>query len=93
MAVVMMTEVPGADTGMDDAMRQAGVLEALAAQPGFRGHWSGATGSGYRVVELWDSREQCQAFLEGHIAPNLPPGAEPPALDFFDLYFEIKPAT
>ena len=51
------------------------------------------TGSGYRVIELWDFREQCQAFLEGHIAPNLPPGAEPPALDFFDLYFEIKPAT
>ncbi len=93
MAVVVMTDVPGADTGMADGMRAAGVVEALEAASGFRGHWSGATGSGYRVIELWDSREDYQAWYDGHIVPNLPPGVEPAPPEFFDLYFEIKPTT
>ncbi|HYB30928.1 MAG TPA: hypothetical protein VEF89_30320 [Solirubrobacteraceae bacterium] len=44
------------------------------------------------MIELWDSREDCQAFAEGNIAPNLPPGSELPPLEFFELNFEIKPA-
>jgi len=52
MAVVMVTEVPGADAGMVEGMRQAGMVEAMEAAPGFRGHWGGATGSGYRLIEL-----------------------------------------
>lgn len=59
---------------------------------GFRGHWSGVTSSGYRVIELWDSRADCEAFADAKIAPNLPPGASPPRLEFFELNFEIKPA-
>lgn len=92
MAVVMMTEVPGADAGFAERMRQAGVLDALQAARGFRGHWSGATSSGYRVIELWDSHKDCQSFSDGNIAPSLPPGIEPPPLEFFELNFEIKPA-
>jgi heme-degrading monooxygenase HmoA len=92
MAIVMMTEVPGAGTAFAEGMRQAGVLDALQAARGFRGHWSGAASSGYRVIELWDSREDCQAFAESSIAPNLPPGTELPPLEFFELSLEIKPA-
>lgn len=91
MAIVMMTEVPGADAAFAEGMRQAGVLDALQAARGFRGHWSGATSSGYRVIELWDSREDCQAFADGKIAPKLPPGSALPPLEFFELNFEIKP--
>lgn len=91
MAVVMVTEVPGADAGMVEGMRQAGVVEAMEAAPGFGGHWSGATGSGYRVIELWDSREDWQAWYDSHIVPNLPPGAEPNEPEFFELNLEVKP--
>ena len=61
------------------------------AAKGFRGHWSGATGSDYRVIEQWDSREDFQAWYDGQIVPKLPPGVEvtPPAV--FDLHFEIVP--
>jgi heme-degrading monooxygenase HmoA len=69
--VVMIQEVP-ADAGLVEGMRQAGVVDALPNTPGFRGHWSGATPSGYRVIELWGSREAFQAWFDGHIAPNLP---------------------
>jgi hypothetical protein len=91
-AIVMMTEMPGAGTAFAEVMRQAGILDALQAARGFRGHWSGATGSGYRVFELWDSREDCQAFADGNFAPNLPPGTELPPMEFFELNFEVKPA-
>jgi hypothetical protein len=91
-AIVMMTEMPGADAAFAEGMRHNGVLDALQAARGFRGHWSGATGSGYRVFELWDSREDCQAFADANFAPNLPPGFELPPLEFFELNFEVKPA-
>ena len=91
MAVVMVQEVPGADAGIVEGMRQAGVVDALPTFPGFRGHWSGATPGGYRVIELWESREAFQEWYESHIAPNLPPGAETTPPEFFELSLELKP--
>jgi len=91
MTIVMMTEVPGADAAFAEGMRQAGVVDALPTAQGFRGHWSGAAGSGYRVIELWDSPEDCQAFARSNIAPNLPPGIELPHLGFFELNLDINP--
>ena len=91
--IVMMTEMPGADTAFAEGMRHAGILDALQTARGFRGHWSGATSSGYKVFELWDSREDCQAFADGNFAPNLPPGIELPPMEFFQLNFEVKPAS
>jgi hypothetical protein len=93
MATVMTTEVPGADATLAEGMRQAGVLDALQSARGFRGHWSGAASSGYRVTELWDSREDCQAFFDRNIVPNFPPGIAPPHLEFFELTLEIMPAS
>jgi heme-degrading monooxygenase HmoA len=92
MAILMRTEVPGAGAALAEGMRQAGVLDALRTARGFRGHWSGAASSGYRVTEMWDSREDCQAFFDSNIVPNFPPGIEPPQLEFFELNLEIKPA-
>jgi len=91
MPILMMTEVPGADAALAEGMRQAGVLDALRAARGFRGHWSGAASSGYRVTELWDSREDCEAFFDRYLVPNFPPGTETPPLEFFELTLEIQP--
>ena len=88
----MMVEIPGADAAFAEGMRHAGVFDELQTAQGFRGHWSGAASSGYRAIELWDSREDCQAFAEGHFAPKLPPGAELPPMEFIELNFEVKPA-
>ncbi len=93
MAVVMITEVPGADVEMMDAMRQAGVLDDMARFQGFRGHWSGATGSGYCVVELWDSRDDWQAWFDTHVAPNMPPGVDVATPNFFELHAEVTPSA
>lgn len=88
MAVIMTTEVAGADATFIDGMRAAGVVDAISSAPGFVSHISGASSTGYRVIEVWDSREAHQAWYDGHIAPNLPPGVEH-AMEYIDLVIAI----
>ncbi len=85
MAVIMITELPGADAAFADGMRAAGVLDAIATAPGFVSHISGAAPSGYRVIEVWDSPAAHQAWYQNHVAPNLPPGLEPTAPEYIEL--------
>ncbi len=85
MAVIMSTEIPGADAGFMDGMRAAGVVDAISKAPGFVSHISGASGTGYRVIEVWESREDHQAWFDEHIAPNLPSEVERPAWEYIDL--------
>ncbi len=91
MAVIMIDELPGAGPELMEGMRTAGVLDKMQGARGFRGHHSGATRSGYVVVEIWDSPEDWQAWFDGTIKPNLPPGVEVPAPTFADLNVEIAP--
>ena len=85
MAVIMSTEIPGADAGLIDGMRAAGVLDAMAKAAGFVSHIGGVSASGYRVIEVWESRDDHQAWYDAHIAPNLPPGVERPQWEYIDL--------
>ena len=85
MSVIMIAGVAGADASFIDAMRAAGVVDALATYPGFVSHVSGAASSGYRVIEVWESREAHQSWVEKVILPNMPPGAQPPTIEYIDL--------
>ncbi len=91
MAVIMNTEVPGADASFMDGMRAAGVVDAIAKAPGFVSHVSGVSDTGYRVIEVWESREAHQAWFDGHIAPNLPPGFTP-SWEYSDLVISVPNA-
>jgi heme-degrading monooxygenase HmoA len=88
MAVIMNTEISGADASFIDGMRAAGVVDAISNAPGFVSHISGATGSGYRVIEVWESREAHRAWYDDHIAPNLPPGVAP-TWEYVDLVLAV----
>ena len=79
MAIIMISELPGAGPEFADVARQQGLFAQMKSAPGFMGHWSGATDSGYRVFEVWESPEAHQAWLDGMVKPSLPPGAEPVA--------------
>ncbi len=92
MAVIMITEVPGADATFIDGMLAAGVGDAMVKAPGFVKHLSGAAGSGYRVIEVWESREAHQDWFDSHIAPNMPPGAEPTSVEYIDLLLTLPEA-
>ena len=85
MPVIMIAEVAGADASFIDGMRAAGVVDAMATYPGFVSHISGAASSGYRVIEVWESRETHQTWVEDVIVPNMPPGAPPPTIEYIDL--------
>ncbi len=88
MAVIMTTEIAGADASFIDGMRAAGVVDAIAQAPGFVSHIGGASSSGYRVIEVWESRDAHQAWFDDHVAPNLPPGIEP-TWEYIDLVHAV----
>lgn len=91
MAVIMTAELPGADASVLDGLRAAGIPEAMAKARGFVSHVSGVTSSGYRVIEVWQTREDHQAWYDGYIAPTLPPGVGPIPPEYVDLELSIVP--
>ena len=89
MAVIMISEVPGADAALLDGLVEAGVPTAMANAPGFVSHVSGATGSGVRVVEVWETPDHHRAWLEDHIRPNLPPGVVPGPIEYIEVALTV----
>ncbi len=89
MAVIMIAEAPGADASFIDGMRAAGIADAMQKAGGFVQHISGASATGYRVIEVWESREAHQAWYDEKIAPNLPPGMGPIQSEYIDLLLTV----
>ncbi len=92
MAVIMINDLPGAGPDFIEGMRQAGVLDAMQSATGFQSHISGSIDSGYRVIEVWESRDAWQAWFDQIIKPNLPAGVEAEPPTFIDLNLEFRPA-
>ena len=63
MAIIMISELPGAGPEFADVARQQGLFDQMKSAPGFMGHWSGATDSGYRVFEVWESPEEIRCCI------------------------------
>jgi hypothetical protein len=76
MAILMVSEVSGQTPAGYDGML-ATVSPALKAAPGFVMHASHPVEGGWRVVEVWNSREEAVRFFAATIAPNLPKGIHP----------------
>jgi len=89
MAVIMISEVPGADRGLVEGLRSSGLLDALTKMPGFVSHVSGPTDTGFRVVEVWDRKESHQAWYDHHVAPNLPPGLSATPPEYIELVISL----
>lgn len=76
MAVLVTAEVKGQTQQGYEGMR-AMVDDVLKAAPGFVLHTAHAVTDGWRIVEIWDSKDASDRFYVQHIAPNLPPGIHP----------------
>ncbi len=77
MSVLMIAEV----SNMTEEI-YGGMIPQLSPQlqkaPGFVSHAGGPSPSGgWRVVEIWDSEAQAEAWFENNVKPNLPPGISP----------------
>lgn len=90
MAVMMVSEVGGQTPEGYDGMLGA-VGAALAGAQGFLMHLSHPVDGGWRVVEVWESREDAARFFAEHIAPKLPEGIRP-KLSFTVLHSAVTPA-
>jgi hypothetical protein len=89
MTVMMISDVGGQTPQGYDAML-ASVGPALRQASGFVMHASHPAGDGWRVVEVWNSRDDATRFYAANIAPSLPPGIHP-KLTFLSLHSLLRP--
>lgn len=89
MAVIMTSEVAGQTLQGYDGLFNA-VTSALQNAPGFVLHASHPLEGGWRVIEIWESREDAARFFASSIAPNLPEGIHP-KLTFEPLHDVLRP--
>lgn len=77
MAILVTAEVAGQTREGYDGMLQV-LSEPIKRTPGFLMHGAYETeDGGWRVFEVWETKEQANQFFAQHIAPNLPPGVRP----------------
>jgi ketosteroid isomerase-like protein len=88
MPVMIISEVSGQTPQGYDAML-ALVGKALRQAPGFVMHMAHPTESGWRIVEVWQSKDDATRFFATHIAPNLPDGVRP-KLSFQPLHSVVN---
>jgi len=89
MAVMMISDVSGQSTQGYDGMLAA-VSDPLRQAPGFIMHMAHPAETGWRIVEVWESKEHATTFFAAHIAPNLPDGIRP-KLSFHPLHSLLRP--
>jgi quinol monooxygenase YgiN len=76
MAVMITAEVKGQTQQGYDGMLRA--LEVpLKSAPGFIMHTAFPVEDGWRVIEVWESKDAANQFFAKAVAPNLPPGIRP----------------
>lgn len=76
MAVLISAEVKGQTTeGYDGMVADMGAV--IRDVPGRLLHASHATEDGWRVIEVWESREEANRWFAQHVVPRLPPGIRP----------------
>ena len=83
MAVLMTAQIPGATQEMIDGMRP--VLDKIREQRGFVIHTNGPVADGWRVLEVWDSQADFEAWFEAYVKPAFPEGAPAPVIAFDEL--------
>jgi heme-degrading monooxygenase HmoA len=72
MAVLVLTEIPGATA--EDGKQWEPVMGQLRRSPGFVFQADGPMEGGWRLVSVWEKREDFRHFYESAVKPNLPPG-------------------
>jgi hypothetical protein len=48
-------------------------------------HAAGPTAGGWYVLEVWESKADCERFLQ-KVLPLIPPGAPRPSVEEFEVY-------
>jgi hypothetical protein len=76
MTVLISAEVTGqTQSGYDGMLEKLG--DVLKNTPGFVLHTSHPTEGGWRVIEIWQTKDAADQFFVRNVVPNLPKGIRP----------------
>jgi quinol monooxygenase YgiN len=85
----MTAQIPGATQEMIDEMRP--LLDAIRREKGFIIHTNGPVPGGWRVVEVWESQADFEAWFEASVKPAFPEGGPMPSIAFDELNEVVTP--
>ena len=83
MAVLMTAHIAGGTQEMIDGMQR--LLDPMRKTKGFVVHTKGPVPGGRRVVEVWVSQSDFEAWFEGNVKQAFPEGAPMPAITVDEL--------
>ena len=89
MAIGVILDFPGGTLDQYDQVIQKMGLSLGGPMPdGGISHWVTATDDGFRVTDVWESREQFDKFAEEQIGPYAQEVGIPgqPQMDFYDVH-------
>ena len=89
MAVAVVLEFEDATLDQyDQVLEKMGLTHGGGTPPGGLFHWVTATDNGFRVTDVWESREVFERFSEEQIGPYSQEVGmtSPPSITFYDVY-------
>jgi hypothetical protein len=90
MAVIVMAENEKLTREAYDGML-VGLRDLMQKSPGFIAHMGWPTPDGWRIVEIWRTKDDANQFFAKHVHPNLPPDAPRPHRRVFELHALVEP--
>ena len=76
MAVLVIADVEGqTPEGYNGMLAQ--MAEPMRRAKGFISHLAGPNGDRWRVIEVWETKEDATKWFAEVVQPNLPPGVKP----------------
>ena len=75
-SVLITAEVKGQTQQGYEGMRSV-LSDALKQAPGFVLHTAHPVDGGWRIIEVWETKQDADQFFAKNVAPNLPPGIRP----------------
>jgi hypothetical protein len=98
MAVAVVLDFQGATLAQyDEVTRRMGLAPGGPGPSGALFHWATETDGGFRVTDVWESREQFEAFARDSIMPiTREVGmSDPPQVTFHDVhnFFTANPTA
>jgi hypothetical protein len=87
MAVGVVMEFEGTLDQYDQVVERMGLEPGGPTPPGALFHWVTKTDNGFRVTDVWESREAFEQFAQEHIGPNAGAvGLGPPEPTYFEAH-------
>jgi hypothetical protein len=89
MAVAVVLDFEGATLDQyDQVVERMGLTPGGAGPPGALFHWVAATDGGFRVTDVWETREQFDRFAEESIGPNSAAAGldQPPRIAYHEVH-------